>query len=137
MTSDSEFVAFINHNIQLVLDLTVYSNIWAVLSILLETQDVNTSYMQMMHDYYNQCYDTRTQNYMVLIEKVAEQCRIMQDSKDPLITTDFYLTNVEPREWILPTPPTNNEVPASNSAAAVASNPPPEIPADPHQPGKI
>ena len=31
-------------------------------------------------------------------------CRIMQDSKDPIITTDFYLTNVEPREWILPTP---------------------------------
>ena len=43
--------------------------------------------------------------------------RIMQDNKDPIITTDFYLTNVEPSEWILPTPPTNNEVAASNSAA--------------------
>ena len=52
-TSDSEFIAFINHAIQLALDLTVYSNIWAVLSILLETQDVNTSYMQTMHNYYN------------------------------------------------------------------------------------
>ena len=41
-------------------------------------------------------------------------CRIMQDDKDLIITTDFYLTNVEPREWILPTPPTNNEVAASN-----------------------
>ena len=30
-------------------------------------------------------------------------CRIMQDSKDPIITTDFCLTNMEPREWILPT----------------------------------
>ena len=30
-------------------------------------------------------------------------CRIMQDGKDPIITTDFYLTNMEPREWILPT----------------------------------
>ena len=46
MTSGSEFVAFINYAIQLVLDLTVYPNIWAVLSILLETQDVNTSYVQ-------------------------------------------------------------------------------------------
>ena len=63
-------------------------------------------------------------------------CRIMQDGKDPIITTDFYLTNVEPREWILPTPPTNNKEPASNSAAA-ASNLPPEIPADPLQPGEI
>ena len=73
MTSDSEFVPIINHTIQLALDLMVYPNIWAVLLILLETQDVNTSYMQTMHDYYNRCYDTRTQEYMVLIKKVAEQ----------------------------------------------------------------
>ena len=39
MTSDSESVAFVNHAIQLALDLTAYLNIWAVLSILLETQD--------------------------------------------------------------------------------------------------
>ena len=75
MTSDSDFVAFVNHTIQLALDLTTYPNIWAVLSILLETQDVNTSYVQMMHDYYNQCYDTRTQKYMVLLEKAAEQSK--------------------------------------------------------------
>ena len=50
MTSDSEFVAFVNHTIQLALDLMVHPNIWAVLSILLETQDVNTSYIQAMHD---------------------------------------------------------------------------------------
>ena len=73
MTSDSQFVAFINHAIQLALDLIIYPNIWAVLSILLETQDVNASYMQTMHDYYNQYYDTRTQEYMVLLEKAAEQ----------------------------------------------------------------
>ena len=75
MTSDSEFVAFINHPIQLALDLTTYPNIWAVLSILLETQDVNAFYIQMMHDYYNQCYDTRTQDYTVLLEKAAEQLK--------------------------------------------------------------
>ena len=28
-----------------------------------------------MHDYTNQCYDTRTQDYMVLIEKAAEQSK--------------------------------------------------------------
>ena len=75
MTSDSEFVAFVNHTIQLTHDLTVYPNIWAVLLILLETQDVNASYMQTMHDYYNRCYDTRTQDYMELIEKAAEQSK--------------------------------------------------------------
>ena len=47
---------------------------------------------------------------------------IMQDGKDPIITTDFYLTNMEPREWILPTPPANNKVAASNSAAAASDH---------------
>ena len=75
ITSDSEFVAFINHAIQLALDLTTDPNIWVVLPILLETQDVNASYVQTMHDYYNQCYDTRTQEYMVLLEKAAEQSK--------------------------------------------------------------
>ena len=56
-------------------------------------------------------------------------CRITQDSKDPIITTDFYLTNVEPRDWILPTPVTNNKMATSNAAAA--SNLTPEIPPNP------
>ena len=75
MTSDSEFVAFVNHAIQLALDLTAYPNIWAVLLILLETQDVNMWYVQTMHDYYNQCYNTRTEEYVVTLEKVVEQSK--------------------------------------------------------------
>ena len=67
MTPDSEFIAFINHAIQLALVLTTYPNIWAVLSILLETQGVNMSYIQMMHDYYNQCYNIRTEEYMITL----------------------------------------------------------------------
>ena len=63
-------------------------------------------------------------------------CRITQDSKDPIITMDFYLTNMESREWIPPTPPTNNETCTSN-AAAPASNSTPEILPDPLQPGEI
>ena len=75
MTSNSEFVAFVNHAIQLVLDLTAYPNIWAVLSILLETQDVNTSYVQVMHDHYNECYNTKTNEYMIGIEQAAERSK--------------------------------------------------------------
>ena len=75
MTSDSKFVAFVNHAIQLALDLITYPNIWAVLSILLETQDVNMSDVQVKHNYYNQCYNTRTEEYMVTLEKVAEQLK--------------------------------------------------------------
>ena len=75
MTSDSEFVAFVNHAIQLALDLTTCPNIWAVLSILLETQDFNMPYVQVMHNYYNQCYNTRTEEYMVALEKTAQQLK--------------------------------------------------------------
>ena len=63
-------------------------------------------------------------------------CRIIQEGKDPILTTDFYLTNMEPREWILPTLPTNNKTPTSTTAAA-ASNFTPEIPPDPVQPREI
>ena len=63
-------------------------------------------------------------------------CRIIQEGKDLTLTTDFYLTNMEPREWILPTPPTNSETPTSTTAAA-ASNFTPDIPPDPVQPGEI
>ena len=76
MTSDSEFVAFANHAIQLVLHLTAYPNIWAVLLILLENQGVNTSYVQVMHDYYNECYNTKTQEYMTGLEQAAEKSKI-------------------------------------------------------------
>ena len=62
-------------------------------------------------------------------------CRIIQEGKDPILTTDFYLTNVEPREWIIPTPPTNNE--NTTAVAAAASNFTPEILPDPVQPGEI
>ena len=52
-------------------------------------------------------------------------CRIIQEGKDPLLTTNFYLTNMEPKLWILPTPPANNDT--TTSSAAAASNFTPEI----------
>ena len=75
MTSNSEFAAFFNHAIQMALDLTAYPNIWAVLLILLETQDVNTSYVQVMHDYYNECYNAKTKEYMIQLEQAAEKSK--------------------------------------------------------------
>ena len=63
-------------------------------------------------------------------------CRIIQEGKDPILTTDFYLTNMEPKPGILPTPPTNNDTTTSSAAAAV-SNFTPEIQPDPVQPQEI
>ena len=75
MTSNSEFVAFVNHAIQMALNLTAHPNIWAVLSNVLETQDVNTSYVQVMHDYYNESYNTKTEEYMIELEQAAEKSK--------------------------------------------------------------
>ena len=62
--------------------------------------------------------------------------RIIQEGKDPILTTDFYLTNVEPKPWILPTQPTNKDT-TTSSIAAAASNFTPEIQPDPVQLGEI
>ena len=62
-------------------------------------------------------------------------CRIIQERKDPILTNDIYLTNVKPKLWILPTPPTNNNT--TTSSAAAASNFTPEIQPDSVQPGEI
>ena len=63
-------------------------------------------------------------------------CRIIQEGKDPILTTDFYLTNMAPKPWTLTTYPTNNDTTTSSTAAA-ASNFTPEIQPDPVQPGEI
>ena len=63
-------------------------------------------------------------------------CRIIQEGKDPILTTDFYLTNIEPKPWILPTPPSNKDTPKPSGTAA-ADNFTPVIEPDPVQPGKI
>ena len=60
-------------------------------------------------------------------------CRIIQEGKEPILTTDFYLTNVEPKPWILPTPQSNNDTPELSGAAA-ADKSTPVIKPDPVQP---
>ena len=64
-------------------------------------------------------------------------CRIIQEGKDPNLTTDFYLTNIEPKPWILSTSPSNKDTPKSSGAAAAADNFTPVIESDPLQPGEI
>ena len=63
-------------------------------------------------------------------------CRIIQEGKDPILTTDFYLTDNEPKPWILPTPPSNKDTPKPSSATA-ADNFTAVIEPDPVQPGEI
>ena len=53
MTFDSEFVTFVNHPIQLALDLTTYPNIWVVLLICWK-------HKMSMHHMYRRCMITTT-----------------------------------------------------------------------------
>ena len=63
-------------------------------------------------------------------------CRIIQEGKDPILTTDLYLTNIEPRPWILPTPLQNKDTPKPSGAAAADKFTPVKEPG-PVQPGEI
>ena len=62
--------------------------------------------------------------------------RIIQEGKDPILTTDFYQTNIEPRPWIFPTPPQNKDTPEPSRVAA-ADKFTTVIEPDPVQPGEI
>ena len=64
-------------------------------------------------------------------------CRIIQESKEPILTTDFCLKNVEPKPWILPTPPLNKDTPKLSGAAATAEKFTPVIEPGPVQPREI
>ena len=63
-------------------------------------------------------------------------CRIIQEGKEPILTTDFYLTNIEPKPWILPTPPPNKDTPELSGTAA-ADKFTPVIEPGPLQPREI
>ena len=64
-------------------------------------------------------------------------CRIIQEGKDPILTTDFYLTNIEPRPWILPTPLSNMDTPKTSGTTAADNNFTPVIGPDTVQSGQI
>ena len=63
-------------------------------------------------------------------------CRIIQEGKDPILTTYFYLTNIESKPWILPYPPSNKDTPKPSGATA-NDNFTPVIEPNPVQPTEI
>ena len=79
------------------------------------------------------------QNHLICIwthlhHQLPPLCKIVQEGKDPIITTDFYLTNIGPQPWVLPSPPENKD---TLSGATAQTNFTPHIQPDPLQPGKI
>ena len=53
MSSDNEYVTLLKYAIHLNIDLTMFPTLWAVLSILLHTQDGKHEYIKCLQEEYN------------------------------------------------------------------------------------
>ena len=86
MSPDNEYVALLKYAICLHIDISMFPTVWAVLSILLDTQDSNLECIKFLQQEYNRHYEHRSRKYMEKLEKksIAIQNR-MYDS----VTHDF------------------------------------------------
>ena len=86
MSSDNKYVALLKYTTCLNIDLSTFPTLWAVLSILLDTQDGNLKYTKFLQEEYNTYYADKSRKYMVNLEtKSIEIQNHMHDS----VTHDF------------------------------------------------
>ena len=86
MSSDKEYVALLKYAIHLNIDLSMFPTVWAVLSILLDTQDGNLEYVKLLQEEYNGYYKSKHRKYMEKLEKKSLEIQnCMHDS----VTHDF------------------------------------------------
>ena len=64
MSSDNEYVILLKHAICLNIDLTAFPTLWAVLSILLDTQDGKCEYVKCLQEGYNTQYEGKSRQYI-------------------------------------------------------------------------
>ena len=64
MSSDNEYVILLKYAIHLNIDLSMFPTLWAVLSILLDTQDV-----KLLQEEYNTYYADKSRKYMLKLER--------------------------------------------------------------------
>ena len=69
MSSDNKYVTLLKYAIHLNLDLSMFLTLWAVLSILLDTQDGKLEYVKLLQEEYNIYYANKSRKYMVNLEK--------------------------------------------------------------------
>ena len=56
MSSDNEYVTLLKYAIHLNIDLTMFPTLWAVLSILLDTQDEKCKHIKCLQEEYDTYY---------------------------------------------------------------------------------
>ena len=73
MSSDNEYVTLLQYAICLHIDLTMFPTFWAVLSILLETQDGKCKYAKCLQEEYNNYYEDISRRYMLKLERQSTE----------------------------------------------------------------
>ena len=69
MSPDNEYVTLLRYAIRLNIDLTMFPTLWAVLSILLETQDATHEYVKCLQEEYDTYYTDKSKGYMLRLER--------------------------------------------------------------------
>ena len=77
MSPNNKYVTLLNYAIHLHIDINTFPTVWAVLSILLDTQDNKLEYLKFLQEEYKRYYKHRTREYMEKLEKksIAIQTR--------------------------------------------------------------
>ena len=73
MSSDNEYVTLLQYAICLHIDLTTFPTLWAVLSILLKTQDGKHEYVKCLQGEYNTYYEDKSRRYMLKLERQSAE----------------------------------------------------------------
>ena len=69
MPMDNEYVTLLRYAIHLNIDLTMFPTLWAVLSILLKTQDAKCKYVKCLQEEYDTYYADKLKDYMLKLER--------------------------------------------------------------------
>ena len=86
MSLNNEYVALLKYAICLNIDISMFPTVWAVLSILLDTQDGNLEYIKLLQEEYNRYYESRSRKYM---EKLEKKSIVIQNRMHDSVTHDF------------------------------------------------
>ena len=81
MSSDSEYVILLRYAIHFNIDLITFPTLWAVLSILLETQDVTHEHVKCLQEEYDTYYTDKLKDCMLKLERQSVELQnCMYDS---------------------------------------------------------
>ena len=86
MSSDNEYVILLKYAICLNIDLSMFPTLWAVLSILLDTQDGKREYVKLLQEEYNTYYADKSRRYMLNLEKKSVE---IQNHMHDNVTLNF------------------------------------------------